>query len=107
MGSIKGKGNSDMCKMCRFRSSYTPSVLRGHLHNAETNDSVNSAGLSQGCHGQGKKCGKLIFFPDQGKVREVWFELGKLAKIGKKFVKTELHFQKLINLQNCLHCFVK
>ena len=31
----------------------------------------------------GKKFWKMKIFPGQGKVREVWFESGKLAKIGK------------------------
>ena len=39
--------------------------------------------LLQGCHSQGKKDWKMKIFPGQGKVREVWFESGKLAKIGK------------------------
>ena len=37
----------------------------------------------QGCHGQGKKVWKMKFFPGQGKVKEFWFESGKLEKTDK------------------------
>ena len=60
-----------------------------------------------------KKVWKMKIFPGQGKVREVWFESGKLAKIGKRefqnFVKTEMSMAVFLtdNLQNRFHCFVK
>ena len=76
----------------------------------------------------------MNIFPGQGKVGEVWFESGKLAKNGESPGKVRelgnfiffffffffffqnlrwlcygslLNFQKLINLQNFLHSFVK
>ena len=59
----------------------------------------------------------MKFFPGQGKVREVWFESGKLAEIGnsqgkvrefQNLVKTEMSVAFfLYNFQNHLHFFVK
>ena len=65
----------------------------------------------------GKKVWKMKIFPGQGKVREFWFESGKLEKTDKSqgisiFLKTEmamavsLNFRN-INLQNWPHSFVK
>ena len=67
----------------------------------------------------GKKVWKMKFFPGQGKVRKVWFESGKLAKIGKSqgkvrefqnFIKSEMSMAVLLifrNFQNRFYCFVK
>ena len=44
----------------------------------------------QGCHGQEKKVWKMKTFPDQGKVRKIWFESGILEKKNwQKSGKTE------------------
>ena len=59
----------------------------------------------------------MKIFPGPGKVREVWFESGKLAEIGnsqgkirefQNFVKTEMSVAVFLNnFLNHLHFFVK
>ena len=75
--------------------------------------SVSCTGLPR----SGKTVWKMKVFPGQGKVREVWFESGKLAEIGnsqgkvrefQNFVKTEMSVAVFLNnFQNHLHFVVK
>ena len=53
--------------------------------------STNHKAADQGCHSQGKKS-----VPGQGKVRELWFESGKLEK------KTDKSQGKIREFQNFL-----
>ena len=75
---------------------------------------VSVASLScTGSAQSGKNVWKIKSFPGQGKVREVWFESGKLAEIGnsqgkvrefQNFVKTEMSVAVFVyNFQNHLH----
>ena len=57
---------------------------------------------------------KMKIFPGQGKIREIWFELGKSEKLTKirYFQKTEMAMAvslifRNIDLQNWPHSFVK
>ena len=53
------------------------------MQTAKTSDWKDAQAESSRLPRSGKKVWKMKIFPGQGKVREVWFESWKLAKIGK------------------------
>ena len=79
------------------------------MQTAKTSDWKDAQAESSGLPRSGKKVWKMKIFPGQGKVREVWFESGKLAKIGKSqgkvrefqnFVKVKMSMAVFLNFRN-------